>query len=72
MRATFGSTCNGVQLRCKRPVLETQMSKYKSEFESFAHLTSELSGAALAASGGGPKGRNVLERLVMQRPKAVY
>ena len=29
-----------------------------------AHLTSELSGAALAASGGGPKGRNELERLV--------
>ena len=27
-------------------------------------LTSELSGAALAASGGGPKGRNELERLV--------
>jgi len=27
--------------------------------------TSELSGAALAASGGGPKGRNVLERLVI-------
>ena len=30
----------------------------------FIGLTSELSGAALAASGGGPEGRNVLERLV--------
>ena len=27
-------------------------------------VTSELSGAAVAASGGGPKGRNVLERFV--------
>lgn len=31
-------------------------------------VTSELSGAALAASGGGPKGRNALERLVSFHP----
>jgi len=34
-------------------------------------ITSELSGAALAASGGGPKGRNVLERLVRLRARNV-
>ena len=38
----------------------------------FRHLTSELSGAALAASGGGPKGRNVLERFVMYCPVKVH
>lgn len=32
----------------------------------FFNITSELSGAALAASAGGRKGRNVLERLVMR------
>jgi hypothetical protein len=30
------------------------------------YLTSELSGAALAASGGGPKGWNVLQRFVRE------
>jgi hypothetical protein len=49
--------------RRNRKILRVPAS---SMLELLFYITSELSGAALAPSGGGPKGRNVLEQFVRQ------